>query len=305
MKRTGAGGSFPTISADKDVRFMWRRIMIYIGFALTLYVAVIAFMYFGQRKLMYHPSSQLGPPASYNIAEVVPIKLPSTDGLTIVSWFRAAGTNKPIIVYFHGNAGHVGDRGGKVRAFVDAGYGLLLVGYRGFGGNPGQPTEQGLYDDAAAALNFLVRTGVSSDHWVLYGESLGSAVAVEMARRFADKPVAAVVLEAPFTSMADAAKSHYPFVPAGLLLKDKYDSFAKIGRINSPVLVVHGDQDKTVPIGLGQRLFEAAAEPKIAQWIKGAGHGDLYDFGVDGLIISYLKKIWSQKCQKFKAIMDC
>lgn len=273
--------------------------MIYIGAAIGLYALLVLAMYFGQRSLLYHPDVTMGTPASHGIAEVVPIRLPSSDGLTITSWFRAAGTNKPILVYFHGNAGHVGDRGSKVRSYVDAGYGILLVGYRGYGGNPGKPTEQGLYDDASTALDFLTRTGIAPDHWVLYGESLGSAIAVEMASRLADTtPVAAVVLEAPFTSMADAAKSHYPFVPAGLLLKDRYDSFSKIEKVQSAVFVIHGDQDKTVPQALGKRLFEAASEPKESLWIDGAGHNNLYDFGADGHVISFLEDVWKKNCDK-------
>ncbi len=273
--------------------------MIYLGAALGVYLILLMAMFIWQRKLLYHPDTTLGTPASHGIAEVVPIRLQSSDGYTITSWFRAAGTNKPILVYFHGNAGHVGDRGTKLRAYVDAGYGILLVGYRGYGGNPGHPTEQGLYEDASTALDFLVRTGISPNHWVLYGESLGTAVAVEMATRFAqDTPVAAVILEAPFSSMADAAKHHYPFVPANLLLKDRYDSIAKIKDICSSVLVIHGDQDKTVPQALGKRLFDAADEPKTALWVDGAGHNNLYDFGVDLKVISFLQEMWAAECEK-------
>jgi len=276
---------------------MRRLLMTYLGIAVGVYVVLVLAMYTGQRKLMYHPDASMGTPASHGIAEVVPIRLPSSDGLTITSWFRAAGTNKPIIVYFHGNAGHIGDRGSKVRAYVDAGYGILLVGYRGYGGNPGSPTEQGLYDDASTALNFLTRTGIAPDHWVLYGESLGSGVAVEMAYRSADTmPVAAVVLEAPFTSMADAAKSHYPFVPAKILLKDRYDSLSKIENVKSPVFIIHGNKDRTVPFALGQRLFDTAREPKTSVWVDGAGHNNLYDFGAAEHVMSFLVEVWAKKC---------
>ena len=265
--------------------------MSFIGAVLALYIVLIAAMFFGQRKLIYSPDSNMGLPVNHGIPEVVAIRLSSTDDLTITSWFRAPGTNKPIIIFFHGNAGHIGDRGVKVRKYVEAGYGILLVGYRGYGGNPGSPTEYGLYDDAAAALDFLTRTGIAADHWVLYGESLGAAVAVEMAMRFAETtPVSAVVLEAPFTSMTDAAKKHYPYVPVNLLVHDRYDSFSKIKKINSPLLVVHGEKDLVVPQDLGIRLFETANEPKTAYWIKGAGHNDLYEFDADRLVIEFIEK---------------
>lgn len=270
--------------------------MIYVGVIIGLYVVLIAAMYLGQRKLLYHPDNTIGAPATHGIAEVVPIRLTSKDGNAVSSWFRAAGTNKPIIVYFHGNAGHIGDRASKVRSYLDAGYGILLVGYRGYGGNPGQPTEKGLYDDAATALEFLERTGITPDHWVIYGESLGTAIAVEMATRYAtSSPVAAVVLEAPFTSMVDAAKSHYPYVPVDMLLRDRYDSISKITKIGSPLLVVHGDADKTVPQKLGKRLFDAAVEPKEAKWIAQAGHNNLYDFDVDMDVLDFISREWRKE----------
>ncbi len=272
--------------------------MIYLAALAGLYIVLVAAMYLGQRKLMYSPGQALGTPAMHGIAETVSIKLPTTDNLTVTSWFRAAGTNKPMLIYFQGNAGHIGDRASKVRPYIEAGYGLLMVGYRGFGGNPGHPTEQGLYDDANTALEFLVRTGIAPDHWVLYGESLGTAVAVEMAARYgAVSPVAAVVLEAPFTAMADVAKTQYPFVPVSMLIKDRYDSLSKIGKINTSLLVLHGDQDRTVPQKLGKRLFEAAKEPKESLWVDGAGHGNLYDFAADVGVIDFIKRIWLRCCR--------
>ena len=284
------GKLFLIILGKTNVAQGYRFIMSFIGAAFALYIVLIAAMYFGQRKLMYSPGVTMGVPVFHGIPEVVPIKLSSSDDLALTSWFRAPGTNKPIIIYFHGNAGHIGDRGVKVRKYVEAGYGILLVGYRGYGGNSGSPTEHGLYDDATAALNFLIRTGISPDQWVLYGESLGAAVAVEMAARFGEKsPVAAVVLEAPFTSMVDAAKSHYPFAPVGMLVLDRYDSISKINKINSPLLVVHGEADLTVPQKLGVRLFEAAHEPKTAFWIKNAGHSNLYDFDADERVMEFIE----------------
>jgi len=278
-----------------------QRIMIYAGVIVALYVFVVAMMYLGQRKLLYHPSRTLGTPAAHGIAEVVPIKLKSTDGLTITSWFRAAGTNKPILVYFHGNAGNVGDRASKVRPFLDAGYGILLVGYRGYGLNSGSPTEAGLYADAATALDFLMRTEIAPDHWILYGESLGTAVAVEMAVRFAKStPVGAVVLEAPFTSMIDAAKSHYPYIPVNLLLLDRFETIAKIRHIDSPLFIFHGSADATVPQTLGKRLFDEAADPKSAKWIDGAGHSNLYEYGADKDVLDFIKRKRSKGVGKVK-----
>jgi len=263
------------------------------GAVIAVYVCLIAVLFFTQRNLMYHPAKGLGRPLDSGVQEMVAVNLQNPDGQKIVSWYKAASTNKPTLIYFHGNAGHIGDRSDKVRAYLDQGYGVVLVGYRGYGDNPGNPTEEGLYADANVALEFLARTGTAPDHWILYGESLGSGVAVEMAYRYAKtSPVAGVVLEAPFTSMVDAAKSHYPLFPVGLLVHDRYDSLSKISKINAPLMVFHGTKDKTVPTKLGKRLFDVATGQKTAHWVEGADHNDLYDHNGAELTIGFMKEIW-------------
>lgn len=256
----------------------------------VVYAAVIGVLYFAQRALMYHPDGGLATPAVSGVPEMAAITFDTEDGLSLVSWYRAARDGRPTLIYFHGNAGAIDDRGGKVRPYLDAGYGVLLVGYRGYGGNPGSPTEAGLYADAAAALGYLERLGVRPDRTVVYGESLGAGVAVETARRMSlsGRPAGAVVLEAPFTSMGDAAASHYPFVPARLLVRDKYESVSKINAIGAPLLVFHGGADRVVPIALGKRLFAAASQPKQARWVVGAAHNNLYDFGAGKDVLDFV-----------------
>jgi fermentation-respiration switch protein FrsA (DUF1100 family) len=172
----------------------------------------------------------------------------------------------------------------------------MLVGYRGYGNNQGTPSEKGLYDDASLALDFLSRTGITPDHWILYGESLGTAVSVEMAAAISEQsPVAAVILEAPFSTMKDAAQSHYPWAPVGLLLKDRFESIRKINKIVAPLLLFHGTADKVVPVELGRRLFDAAIEPKTAHWINGAGHNNVFEMGGEKLSIDFIDKIWASR----------
>jgi len=227
---------------------------------------------------------------------MVAIRLENERGEKLVSWFKSASTNKPTIVFFQGNAGNIGDRGFKIRPFLDQGYGVLLVGYSGFGGNPGSSNEHSLYEAAELALSFLQRNGVAVDHWILYGESLGSGIAVEMAIRFAASgPVGAVVLEAPFTSMGAAAQFHYPFVPARYLVLDRYDSLSKIGRIQAPLLIVHGERDRTVPLKFGKELLLAAKEPKKGDWIDTAGHNDLFDHGAGDRVIDFINARWMSR----------
>jgi len=267
-----------------------------LAIAGAAYIGFVALLFFMQRAMMYHPSSAIGTPVSAGVPEMVAIRLENERGEKLVSWFKSASTNKPTIVFFQGNAGNIGGRGFKIRPFLDQGYGVLLVGYSGFGGNPGSPNEQSLYKDAELALSFLQRNGVAANHWILYGESLGSGVAVEMATRFAGEgPVRALVLEAPFTSMGAAAQFHYPFVPARYLVLDQFDSLSKIGRIQAPLLIVHGVNDRTVPVKFGKELLVAAKEPKQGNWIDAAGHNDLFDHGAGDSVIAFINTLWMSR----------
>ena len=146
--------------------------------------------------------------------------------------------------------------------------------YRGFGGNPGAPTEEGLFADARSTLAWLAGEGVAGRDLILYGESLGSGVATAMASELAaaGTPVAGVILEAPFTSMAAAAQFHYPILPARWLVLDRYDSLSRIGGIGTRLLILHGEADRTVPFALGRQLYESAAEPKSFLPLPGIGH---------------------------------
>jgi len=171
-----------------------------------------------------------------------------------------------------------------------------LVSYRGYAGNPGTPTEEGLYADGRAALGFLAERGIGPGGVVLYGESLGSGVAVDVARQqAASEPVAAVILESPFSSIADVAQTHYPFVPARWLVKDRFDSVAKIAAIGTPLLILHGGRDRVVPQRFGRRLFAAAAQPKENRWFDEAGHSDLYSHGAAQVATAFIERVWAKR----------
>lgn len=264
-----------------------------IAVAVGVYSALVGAMYLFQRELIYHPSQWLPEPAESGLPEMRPVRLNTEDGLRLTSWYRPAARGLPTIVFFQGNGGNIAGRGFKVRPYLDAGFGLLLTGYRGYGGNPGTPNEQGLYADGRAGLRFLGGEGVVPALWVLYGESLGGGIAVELAREQASsgRPVGAVVLEAPFTSMGDAAAAHYPFVPSRTLVKDRFDSIAKISQIKAPVLVIHGELDSVIPQKQGKKMFEAAREPRKSHWVKGAGHNDLHEFGLSGFVIEFIGEV--------------
>lgn len=244
-------------------------------------------MYVAQRSFIYFPSSVRPEPRDYGAEDFDVIEYRSADGNVVTGWHRPARFSRPTLVYFHGNAGHIGQRVEKVRAYTEQGYGVFLASYRGYGGNPGRPTEEGVYADARAALDWLAAQGVADQQLFLYGESLGSGVAVQMA---IERPIGGLILEAPFSSVADIAQSRYRILPARWLLHDHYDSAAKIAEIDAPLLLVHGDRDFTIPIRFGRRLFDAAVEPKRAFYIPGAGHNDLYDYGMAERVLAFLEQ---------------
>lgn len=262
-----------------------------IAIVVGTYTALVGGLYLVQRELIYHPTRSLPSPEVSGVPEMKVVRLTTKDGLSLTSWYRPAEDGKPTIVYFQGNGGNIAGRGFKARPYLDAGFGVLLAGYRGYGENPGSPSESGLYADGRAHLEFLKNQGIPPGLWVMYGESLGSGIAVHMAYEGATNvPMGAVVLEAPFASLADTAQAHYPFVPARYLVKDRFDSITKIGKIKSPVFIVNGDRDGVISPGEGKRLFEAAIEPKEGYWIPGAGHNNLYDFGASKAVIEFIQR---------------
>lgn len=256
--------------------------------ALIGYGLVVAGAFAGQRGLLYFPSQSAADPAQVTRGAMTAVIYRTADGLDLTSWFRAPAEGRPTLVHFQGNAGHIGDRAPLMQPYLDAGFGVLLAGYRGYGGNPGKPTEEGLYADGRAALDWLAARGIAADSVVLYGESLGSGVAVQMA---VERPVAGLVLQAPFTSAVDVGQAAYRWLPVRLLMWDRFDSLAKIGRVSAPLLVIHGEADSIVPARFGRRLFDAAREPKTARFVSGAGHNDLYLHGIAGTVLDFLRNL--------------
>ena len=265
------------------ISFMATVTGVYLVFALTLFLF--------QRSLLYHPDSSAPEFEASGIGTMEVVTLKTSDGLRLLSWYRRAAPGRPTLVYFHGNAGNIESRGFKVRDYLEQGFGVLLVGYRGYGGNPGKPSEEGLYLDGRAALEFLAADGVAADRWVLYGESLGTGIAVQLAAEWAlEAPVGAVVLESPFTSLGDAAAFHYPFIPARFLVRDRFQSIDKIAGIRAPVFIVSGENDGIIPAAHGKKLFRAAKDPKEGHWVAGGGHNNLYDFGVPKMVINFIRR---------------
>jgi uncharacterized protein len=174
-----------------------------------------------------------------------------------------------------------------MQRFAREGYGVLMLEYRGYGGNPGAPTEAGLYDDARAGLDFLQHQAITANRLVLYGESLGSGIAVQIA---AGQRVAALILESPFTSVAAVAQYHYPYVPAARLIWDRYDSLSRISRVRAPILILRGDRDAVVPAPFSETLFDAAPKPKESWSAPDAGHVNLDGFGALDIVVAFIER---------------
>ena len=262
-----------------------------IGAAIVGYALLLGGCYALQRSLMYFPASEMPSPAAAGVPEMAAVTLRTDDGLALISWYgtaREAGA--PTVVYFHGNAGNIAGRAYKVRPLLDAGLGVLLVGYRGYGGNPGTPGEAGLFADSRAALDYLAGKGVPSANVVAFGESLGSGVAVRLA---SERAIGAVILEAPFTSAAEVGQRAYPFLPVGRLIRDRFDSLPLIHAIGAPLLIVHGERDRIVPADHGRRLLAAASEPKEGAFLPEAGHNDTFEHGSMRVALEFLDRVYA------------
>lgn len=257
-----------------------------LGAALGGYAVLLAALWLGQRRMLYKPDPRRPVQPADAPASLREIETPTADGLILRHWYHPpAVPGGAVLVVFHGNAGNRGDVWDKYRQAVAWGYGLVLADYRGYGGNPGRPDEAGLRADGRAVLDWLAAQGVAGGRTVLYGESLGSGVATAVA---AERPVAALILEAPFTSVAELGQEVYWYVPARRLVRDPFDSLARIGRVAAPVLVLHGGLDETIPPAHGARL--AAAAPDRARFLRfeAADHVTVWDHGGAAAVRDFL-----------------
>lgn len=235
---------------------------------------LLAAIWSQQRRLIYFPSPGPVPPAAQMLPGGRDVVLDTEDGIRLGAWYlpAAVGQKGPAVLVFNGNAGDRSLRAQLAAGLSRLGMSALLFDYRGYGGNPGRPSEDGLAADARAALTWLAaQPEVDPDRIVYFGESLGAAVAIGLA---VERPPAALVLRSPFTSLADVGRVHYPWLPVGRVLIDRYPSIDRIGSLSAPLLVIAGDRDDIVPESLSKRLYEAAPDPKRYLLVPGAGHND-------------------------------
>ena len=252
--------------------------------AVCLYLGIGAILYFAQRSLMYFPEAIRTAPAAAGLPEAEEVRLTTADGERIIAWHAAPQADKPVIVYFHGNGGALRYRAERFHKLIRNGIGLVAVEYRGYGGSNGSPSEAGLMADGEAAYAFAAAR-YTVRQLVLWGESLGTGVAVPLA---AEKPVGRVILEAPFTSAAAVAALRYWYLPVRLLMKDQYRSDEHVGKISAPVLILHGVHDRIVPYAMGEEMFQLTKAPKhIVRFLDG-DHDDLDNNGALHAVARFL-----------------
>ena len=259
-----------------------------VSLVVLVYLLVTLGLYIFQRNLLYHPAENnySGDKLTVNIEKV---KITTDDNINLLAWYHKKDIkNYKTILYLHGNAGSLENRIHKINHFNDMNINFLLLAWRGFNGNAGKPTEQGLYQDARSAVKWLINQGAREENIIIYGESLGTGVATEIAQ---NQNFAGIILESPFTSMVAAGKSKYPIFPIKLLLKDKYESDKKIKNIMFPILVMHGEVDKIVPFWMGEKIFQLANEPKYSYFSKYDDHMMEYDEKLVYALKTFIKSL--------------
>ena len=258
---------------------------------VSFYVLLLIVMFFFQSSLLYHPSvdNHIKDLVAREPNEIEKVKITTRDKIDLVGWFYNRDLeNFKTILFFHGNAGSLENRTYKLNHFKDLNLNFLIIAWRGFNGNSGKPNETGLYEDAESAIRWLKTKGVEDKNIILYGESLGTGVAVEVAQ---NKKFAGIILESPFTSMIDAGKFYYPYLPVSLLLKDKYETIKKLKNVNSPILVMHGKKDKIVPFHMGKEVFQKANEPKFSYFPDNDDHMMDYNEDLLEILDNFFKSI--------------
>jgi pimeloyl-ACP methyl ester carboxylesterase len=234
-----------------------------------------------ENRLIFHPTTDIARTPRDVGLDYLDLYFTTADNVRLNGWFIPHPQASATMIWFHGNAGNIGDRVDNIKLLHDkTRISIFIFDYRGYGRSPGSSSETTTYIDGDAAMNFVrTQLQVDSKNLLIFGRSLGAAVAAEMATRHGRR---AVILESPFTSISDMAKIVLPALPIGPLLSAKFDVIDKVGKITAPLLVLHGDQDEIIPFEQGQRVFAAARQPKQFYPIKGAGHNDTFIAGGDG-----------------------
>jgi len=255
-----------------------------IGVVALYACAVLGLFLFG-RALIYHPDPAVIALGADDPSAIEDIRIETPDGQTLRAWWMAPEPGEPVFLYFDGNGGRLHLQGYRFANVAEQGAGMLAVAYRGYAGSTGSPSEAALHADARVAYDWL-RTKVDAEHIVIHGFSLGTGVAVRLA---AEVPAQALIMEAPYTAIVDLAAANVRFVPVRVLMQDRFLSRDWIGKVRTPVLIVHGDADDVIPIAHAERMFALAREPKQFVPVPGGGHSTLVNDGLYDHVWSFLR----------------
>jgi uncharacterized protein len=269
----------------------WIKLLIGVA---AVYALVAVAGYLAQRRLMYFPDVARVQPAEVSLAGVEERVLKTPDGERVIAWYGKARPGQPTLLYFHGNGGSLSIRSERIRRFMAEGWGVYMMTYRGYGGSSGSPTEVNNVADARLAYGALVLEGVDPSAIILYGESLGSGIATRIA---VERPVAGLILEAPYTSIVDVGAQAYPFLPVRLFLVDRYETVKYIANVKVPLLILHGERDGVVPAAMGRELARLANEPKRLVIFPEGRHSNLYLDGNNaiGVVRQWIAEVERQR----------
>jgi uncharacterized protein len=229
-----------------------------------------------ERWLMYVPDPTYSKPQEVGLDGFREEVQRTPDGERIITWYAEPQPGQPTLLYIHGNAGTLADRVDRIADFQARGRGVLIMSYRGYSGSSGRPSERANVADAVRAYDSLIERGCEPEDIFLYGESIGTGIAVQVA---AQRPVAGVVLDAPYTSIVDVAERLYPYLPARLMMHDRYETLKYLQEVQAPVLVIHGERDQVIPVEMGRTVAESAPGPSEIVTFREAGHTDHYAHG--------------------------
>jgi uncharacterized protein len=253
--------------------------------AVIVYLCIVGAAWVFQRKLLYFPSPERVQPADAGLKGVTERVVNTRDGQQIITWVGPPKPGFPTILYFHGNGGNLTGRAARMATYLEQGYGMTMMSYRSFSGSTGSPSERANVADALLAFDTLVASGTKPSDVIVYGESLGSGVATQVA---AARPVGGIILDAPYTSTVDVGAQAYWFLPVRLLMADRYETIHHIKKVTAPLLILHGERDVVIPVAMGRAVHAAAKSPKEIATFPGAGHENHSEYGSYDVIFQWL-----------------
>lgn len=259
-----------------------------LALAVFAYAGVLTWFYFNQDDLLYPAKRDDTAPAAKGLADFTGVRIKTPDGETLAAWWAPPPSGGGVVMLLHGQTGSLGSQNyiaTRSRDMAAAGFGVLAIDYRGYGGSTGRPSEAGLITDARAAYDFI-KTSAPDAPIAIFGVSLGTGVAVALAAQVEES---GLVLDSPFSSALHVAEQRYPWLPVALLMRDTWDSAARIAAANAPLLLIHCDTDRTVPFAEGVALFAAAKDPKTMVVLPGCAHIEIWDQAAKDKILETLR----------------